>query len=111
MRPAHRALIDYWIETGKVIVKRRVADDPGSKIDYFFVHRTGMELKLTASWKHFFKVFNMFNLHAFLSGEENYFDPWNNDRFISLSVKNIVPALDGEYQCLVHFEQEEIKKE
>ena len=105
MRPAHRALIDYWIAIGKVVAKRRVADDPASRIDYFFVHSSGLELKLPTSWQHFFKIFNMFNLRAFLGGEENYFDPWNNERFISLVIRDVMQDLDGKYQCLVHFDK------
>ena len=108
MKPSYRALIDFWMQIGKVRRARAVVGDPASRWRYFFVRNDGIELELKDSWTHFFKIFNEQNLICFLLDLENNFDPWCNPRFIAKDINIYGRGTPTQtYQCLIHFNMED----
>ena len=106
MKPAHRALIDYWIGIGKVRRVRSNPNDPASRWRYLFIRNDGIQLELKHSWRDFFRFFNSWNLYAFSKelipyieeDAEPVFDPWNDVGFIAMEI-----PFDGKtltYRCV-----------
>ena len=100
MTSSEKALIEHWIEIGKV---RREVYDPAQGYRYFFLNNH-IELELQVTWTHFFKLFNTYNHFYFCAGIEDAefllndvnvtdkiipFDPWENPHFISLEIKKM----------------------
>ena len=83
MNTYRRALIDYWIEIGKL---EKVHD--GRRWRYIFKREDGEDCLLSTSWAEFFKMFNLYNEIAFHGKtlRPEYlpwqpFDPWRNPFF------------------------------
>ena len=66
MNAYRRALIDYWLEIGKL---RRDADGPASRYRYFFVRDDGIELEYRGTWNEFFRSFNYYNEILFVNAD------------------------------------------
>ena len=106
MNTYQRALIDYWLEIGKLkrvrsrcfkdIEAGEIRENPDSPWLYIFVRDDGIELPMrNLSWTQFFQSFHIFNHVAFqceidpasppLRPELEAwlpFDPWRNPAFI-----------------------------
>ena len=107
MNTYHHALIDYWLEIGKLkrvrsrcfknIETGEIRENPASPWLYIFVREGGIELPMrNLSWRQFFESFTLFN-HVAFQCEINPsartlrpefeawlpFDPWRNPAFIS----------------------------
>ena len=95
MNTYRRALIDYWIEIGKLKKVRKYviknletgeySPDPKSPWVYIFIREDGEHHYLSYSWNEFFEMFNLYNKVAFdekLMRPEysrwQPFDPWRN---------------------------------
>ena len=90
MNTYRRALIDYWMEIGKL----RKENVEGS-YRYFFVREDGFEIQHSGTWNEFFQSFNYFNEFVFVNGPMldrlynviyTYFDPWTDPIFLGLEV-------------------------
>ena len=76
MNTYHHALIDYWLEIGKLkrvrsrcfknIETGEIRENPASPWLYIFVREDGIELPMrNLSWRQFFESFTLFNHVAF----------------------------------------------
>ena len=108
MTSNERALVEYWIEIGKLQKEVYDIHDPAQGYRYYFLN-TDIQLELQDTWKHFFKCMNTFNHLYFLSGIEGAevlsdnvdmqnkispFDPWLDTSFISI----VIPFSSFEFQ-------------
>ena len=93
MKSTHEALVQFWIDIGKVKRCQHPAN-PKKYIDYF-VREDGIELEIKGWWEAFFKYFNTSNFHYFLGHRIQVYDPWKDVDAIEI-VANFNRMFPGE---------------